>query len=84
MNKLDNQQLKNISKLCDTRSCILNADSKQQEKNLINQIKCDKYTHVLLNSEQTVLKTFQDALSQPELQSKIDLVVIDECHLIKQ
>lgn len=39
---------------------------------------------MLLSPEQAVSKPFRNALSRPELQSKIGLVAIDECHLVKQ
>ncbi len=40
--------------------------------------------HVLVGPEQASSMSFRDALKSPELQARIGLVAIDECHLVKQ
>lgn len=84
LNKLGDQQLTDIRRFCNARPCLLNAENKRREGDLIEQIKAGVFTHVLLGPEQAVSKAFKKALSEPELQSKIGLVAIDECHLVQQ
>jgi hypothetical protein len=84
LNKLGDQQLRDIGKFCNARPCLLDAENKRQVSNLIEQIKAGGYTHVLLGPEQAVSEAFKNALSDPELQSKLGLVAIDECHLVQQ
>jgi superfamily II DNA helicase RecQ len=84
LNKLGEKQLRDISKLNHNRPCILNAESKRQKHDIIDQIRRGVYTHIVLGPEQAMSKVFQNALLQSEFQSRIGLVAIDKYYLIKQ
>ena len=49
----------------------------------MSSIKMGKYTHILLRPKQAALKSFQNALRNPQLQAIIGLLAIDECYLVK-
>ncbi|KAN0069561.1 hypothetical protein V8E54_012576 [Elaphomyces granulatus] len=69
LSKLGDEQLDDIRKLSGS-----NPD-------LIAKVKQGIYTHVLLGPEQALSKAFREALERVELQARIGLVAIDECHL---
>jgi len=84
LSKLSNKQLDNIQKLNSSNLYLITAKSKKINKALIVKIKDGVYTHVLLSPKQALLKSFQSILKSPELQTRIGLIVINKCHLIKQ
>jgi superfamily II DNA helicase RecQ len=84
LNKLGDEQLQDIKKLPGAKPCLVNAETKKVDPLLIKRIKHGEFTHVLLGPEQASSDSFRDALKSQQLQSKIGLVAIDECHLIKQ
>ena len=84
LSKLGDEQLDDIRKLDGSAPCLVTSESKRLEKSIIENIRKGLYTHVLLGPEQACSKTFRAALRDPELQAKIGLVAIDECHLVKQ
>ncbi len=55
----------------------------RRKYNIINQIRRGVYTYIIFSPKQTISKTFQNALSQPEFQFRINLVAINKYHLIK-
>ena len=84
LSKLGDEQFQDIKKLDGARPCLVTAESKKSEKDLVSRIKRGEFTHILLGPEQASSKTFRQALKSPELQRMVGLVAIDECHLIKQ
>lgn len=84
LSKLGDEQLDDIRKLNGSNPCLITAKSRSLDRALIEKVMDGVYTHVLLGPEQASSKSFRDALKNPELQARIGLVAIDECHLVKQ
>jgi superfamily II DNA helicase RecQ len=73
LSKLGDEQFQDIKKLDGARPCLLTAESKKSEKDLVQRIKHGEFTHILLGPEQASSKTFRQALKSPELQRMIGL-----------
>jgi len=84
LSKLGDEQLDDIRKLDGSNPCLITFENKRRERDLIAKVKQGIYTHVLLGPEQASSKAFREALKSIELQARIGLVAIDECHLVKQ
>jgi len=84
LSKLGDEQLSDIRKIPGAHPCLITADTKRQERQLLQEIKEGSYTHVLLGPEQASSRTFRAILRDPALQERIGLVAIDECHLTRQ
>ena len=84
LNKLGDKQLDNIKKIDSSYPVLINAKIRSQEKSLIIKIWEGAYMYILLKPKQALIKLFQDALKELELQSQIRLVAINECYLIKK
>ena len=84
LKKLDEEQLGNIRNFPGALPCLIDAQSRIAEKNLIERVGNGEFTHVLLGSEQISSRTFREALKRTEFQSQIGVVAIDECHLVQQ
>ena len=82
--KLNDKQLNNICKLLKANSCLITHEIWRRNENLIFNIIKNKYMHVFFDFEQTSIKIFQTALKNILIQIHIDLVIIDECYLVKQ
>ena len=84
LNKLSNKQLDNIKKINGSHPVFVNTKTKSQEKSLITKIQKGACMHILLRSKQASTKSFQDTLKEPDLQSQVGLVVINEYHFVKE
>lgn len=84
LNGLGDQQKKDIAKIPGINPCLVTSDTKRDNFDLLKEIEEASYTHILLSSEQALFKEFKHILLNADLQAKIGLVAIDECHLIKQ
>ena len=84
LNKLGEEQMDDISQVPGTRPCVITHETRAEDKDLIPRIIDGLYTHILLGPEQASSKEFRDALKSPELQNRVGLVAIDECHLISE
>lgn len=84
LTKLGDEQLEDIRRLHGARPCLIDAKNKAAEKQLLAKVGDGQYTHVLLGPEQASSRSFRKALKNPELQARIGLVAIDECHLVLQ
>ncbi|TEY74225.1 hypothetical protein BOTCAL_0075g00270 [Botryotinia calthae] len=82
LTKLGEEQFEDIKKLPRTSPCFLNSESMKEQSKIIDQISKGDYTHILLGLEQAASPKFKDALKSSDLQSRIGLIVIDECYLI--
>ena len=84
LSKLGDEQLDDIRRLGDTRPVLLTKATKEKERDLFQRIRRSEFTHILLGPEQASSTAFRALLKEPEVQSKIGLVAIDECHTIRQ
>lgn len=83
-NNLEKQQLTSIAKISEVNSCLIIKDIKSKHSNLLNQIQQKVYIHIFMSLKQAFSKQVKQILMTANLQVKIDLIVVDECHLIKQ
>ena len=84
LSKLDEKQLKFICQYSETRSCLITANTKFQDPELLRDIQAEVYTHILLDSEQTTASEIQKILQNSSFQKQIELIVIDEYHVLFQ
>ena len=56
----------------------------RSQADLITRAREGEYTHVSSALEQASSKVFRDALKDVSFRSRIGLVAIDECHVVKQ
>ena len=84
LNKLGEEQCADTAKLDGTSPVLINGENRKNDRAIISKLAGCTYTHVLLGPEQAASNDFKDALKDQELQSRIGLVAIDECHLVKQ
>ena len=84
LSKLGDEQLDDIRRLGDTRPVLLTKATKAKERDLVQRIRRNEFTHILLGPEQASSTAFRALLKEPDVQSNIGLVVIDECHTIRQ
>jgi superfamily II DNA helicase RecQ len=84
LSKLGEEQMDDIAGIPGTRPCVVTRETKAADDGLIPRITSGFYTHVLLGPEQASSKEFRAALKTPELQSRVGLVAIDECHLVSE
>ena len=84
LSKLGDEQLDDIRRIGDTRPVLLTKATKAKERDLFQRIRHSEFTHILLGPEQASSTAFRTLLKEPEVQSKIGLVAIDECHTIRQ
>lgn len=84
LNSLGEEQFKEIGMLPTTRPCLLNANTKSKNPDILQDIIHGHYTHILLGPEQAISDDFLRAVENSNFQSKIGLLAIDECHLVCQ
>jgi len=84
LNKLAEEQCADVAKLDGTFPVLINGENRKRDSAIISKLASCTYTHILLGPEQAASKDFRDALKDQMLQSRIGLVAIDECHLVKQ
>jgi superfamily II DNA helicase RecQ len=82
LTKLGDEQLNNIKRLNSARPCLINKDTRREEEKLLFRVTRGDFTYVLLGPEQASNRGFRNILKSTELQGRIGLVAIDECHLI--
>jgi hypothetical protein len=82
LSKLDEKQLKFICQYLRTKSCLITINTKFQDSVLLRNIQAEVYTHILLDSEQATASEFQKILQNSSFQKQIELVAIDECHVL--
>lgn len=84
LNKLGNEQYEDIHKIPGARPCVLTSQSQLEDPTLISKFKNGEFSHVLLGPEQAASDVFRTALKDSVVQSRLGLVAIDECHLVRQ
>ena len=84
LSKLGDEQLATVKGLPYANPCLVTADTRHTDKQLLRDIAGCKYTHVLLGPEQATSPEFRRILLSSEFQSRIGLVAIDECHVLSQ
>ena len=84
LSKLGHEQLHDIRRFEGARPCLIDANTKAAEKKLLERVAVGELTHVLLGPEQASSRPFRQLLKSPNLQARIGLVAIDECHLVTQ
>lgn len=84
LSKLGEEQVQLIHQLLGTKPCLVIADTKLRNPQLLNEIKSGTYTHILLGPEQAVSPEFQKVLQELSFQRQVGLVAIDECHVLAQ
>lgn len=84
LNKLGEEQTDDIRLIPGMNPCVITRDTKGDDQELLCRITAGEFTHILLGPEQASTKEFRAALKTPELQSRIGLVAIDECHLVSE
>lgn len=82
--KLGDEQAAAIAAIPGTRVYLITRDTRREDKEMFQQIEDGHYTHILLGPEQASSIEFRSIIKKPEMQAKIGLVAIDECHLIRQ
>jgi superfamily II DNA helicase RecQ len=84
LSKLGDEQLCDIRRFPGARPCLINAKTRTEERDMLCKVAAGQYTHVLLGPEQASSRSFRSVLKKTDLQARIGLVAIDECHLIMQ
>lgn len=84
LNKLGEEQVQAISQIPLTTPCLLNSETKRTDRDVLENIRANTYSHIVLSPEQALSKNFRDILLSPAVQAKIGLVAVDECHLVAQ
>jgi superfamily II DNA helicase RecQ len=84
LSKLGEEQLESIRRYPETKPCLVTANTKFQDPQLLGDIQAGIYTHILLGPEQATAPEFRTILQDPNFQSKVGLVAIDECHVLSQ
>ena len=84
LSKLGDEQLDDIRRLGDTRPVLVTSETKARERDMFRRIRQNEYTHILFGPEQASASAFRELLKEPEVQSQIGLVAIDECHTVSQ
>ena len=84
LSKLGNEQLEAIRRYDGAFPCLVTAETKDENPRLFQEIRQLKYTHILLGPEQAVSPAFQGLFLDPTFRSRVQLVAIDECHVIHQ
>jgi superfamily II DNA or RNA helicase len=81
---LGKAQTESLNRFEGVNACLITADTKRNDPELLQKIRQCEYTHILLGAEQSVSTEFREILLDPELRGRIGLVAIDECHVIDQ
>ena len=84
LTKLGDEQLCNIRRFTGAMPCLIDAKTKTEEKDMLSKVAAGQYTHVLLGPEQASSRSFRQTLKKTDLQARIGLVAINECHLVMQ
>jgi superfamily II DNA helicase RecQ len=84
LTKLGNEQLSDIRQFAGARPCLIDAKTRSAEKRILTQVANGQFTHVLLGPEQASSRQFRNILKRTELQARIGLVAINECHLVQE
>ena len=84
LSKLGEKQLESICQYPETKPCLVTANTKFQDPVLLRNIQAGVYTHILLGPEQATAPEFQKILQNSDFQRQIELVAIDECHVLSQ
>ena len=84
LSKLDEKQLKFICWYFETKSCLITANTKFQDSVLLSNIQAEVYTHILLDLKQMTVSEFWKILQISSFQRQIELVIIDEYHILSQ
>ena len=84
LSKLGEKQLEFIYQYSETKPCLVTANTKFQDSELLRDIQTGVYTYILLDPEQMTASEFQKILQNSSFQRQIELVAIDECHVLFQ
>lgn len=86
LNRLGEEQSEDIERMNQADStvapCVINAETKQLDPEIYQDIAASKYQHLVIGLEQASHPDFRKILRDPELRNRIGLVVIDEVHLV--
>jgi hypothetical protein len=76
-------RLENVNNLVCDRSCVYN--SKMSSSRMLKEIKMKCYTHVLISSKMIIQNAiFKEMLQNSSFQERLNLIIVDETHLIFQ
>jgi len=81
---LGKAQAESLNRFDDVNACLVTAETKSNDPELLQKIRRCEYTHILLGAEQAASPEFRAILLDPQLKGRIGLVAIDECHVIDQ
>ena len=84
LSKLGNEQLAAINRYDGVEPCLVTQQTKDANPGMFKEIRSLKYTHILLGPEQAVSPPFQRLFNDQVFRSRVRLVAIDECHVIRQ
>ena len=84
LSKLGNEQLDAISRYKGTQPVLVTAETRLSHPSIFKDIARGMYTHILLGPEQAVFPAFSNLFLIREFASRVQLVAIDECHVIRQ
>ena len=82
LNVIDKKQLAKIKSMSSVKSVLLNHAT--VNKQILQNIKNEKHTHVLLDSEMTLRPKFWSISTDLTFKLKMIIMTVDEIHLIKQ
>jgi len=84
LSKLGEEQLEFIHWYSEAKPCLVTVNTKFEDSVLLSNIQAEVYTHILLGPEQATAPKFWKILQNPNFQKQIELVAIDECHVLSQ
>jgi hypothetical protein len=84
ISKLGQEQLDAIRRYPGAKPCLLTADTKKANPRLLSEIRRGEFTHILLGPEQLMSPEFRRLFLDTMFYSRVRLVAIDECHVIRQ
>jgi superfamily II DNA helicase RecQ len=82
--KLGDEQVAAIATIPGARVCLIIKDTRREDKEMCQQIEDGHYTYILLGPEQAYSIELRSIIKEPEMQAKVGVVAIDECHLVRQ
>ena len=81
LNAIDKKQLTKIKSMLSAKSVLLNHAT--VNKQVLQNIKNEKHTHVLLDSEMTLRSKFQSISTDSAFKLKMIMMTVNKIHLIK-
>ncbi|KAI1818934.1 P-loop containing nucleoside triphosphate hydrolase protein [Xylaria intraflava] len=85
LTQLGQAQLEDIARdVAGSSPVFVDADTYLKNKNIWEEIRAGKYSHVLLSPEQALNPQFKAILRSPGFHSRIGLFAIDELHVVQE